>query len=128
MRRRLDRSLGITEGGAMADTFIRESGDLLRFSTVEDAADYMEPIDVRNGEWTAWDSAGQVLTPAVDTRERGRGLFRSTVEHVVLRPTGEHDPEGLLDAVREQLQVLGADARSTLQEALAVWRSVDERS
>jgi hypothetical protein len=110
------------------EIIIRESGDVLRFSTVEDAAEYMEPIDVRNGEWTAWDSARQVLTPAVATRERGRGVFRTTAEQVVLRPTGDHDPEGLLDAVREQLQALGADAPASLHEALAVWRSIDPRS
>ncbi|MCW3003552.1 MAG: hypothetical protein JWQ20_2850 [Conexibacter sp.] len=43
------------------EVIIRGSGDLMRFSSIEEAAQYMEPIDVRSGEWTAWDSAGQRL-------------------------------------------------------------------
>ncbi|MCU1678634.1 MAG: hypothetical protein JWM93_3392 [Frankiales bacterium] len=107
------------------EVIIRGSGDLMRFSSIEEAAEYIEPIDVRNGEWTAWDSAGQRLAPAVESRERGRGWFRTTAEYVVLRPSGDRDPDGLLDAIRERLQVLGAAAPANLEEALEVWQHLN---
>jgi hypothetical protein len=96
-------------------------GDLLLFSTLEAAGQYMEPIDVRNGEWTAWYATGQVLEPAIETVERGRGRLRIPVESVVLRPTDAHDPDGLLDAVRGWLAALGAEVPASLDEALATW-------
>jgi hypothetical protein len=103
------------------DVILSSPGDLLFFSTLEAAGPYMEPIDVRNGEWTAWYATGQVLQPAIETVERGRGWLRISVESVVLRPTNTHDPEGLLKAVRDWLTALGAAAPASLDEALAAW-------
>jgi hypothetical protein len=105
------------------DVILRESGDLLRFATLDDAAREMEPIDVRNGEWTAWDVTGRVLEPTVERTRRGRGIFAITVEHVVLRPTDARDPEGLADTIHQWLLALGTDAPrpATLEQALAMW-------
>jgi hypothetical protein len=103
------------------DVIISAPGDLLRFSTLEAAGPYMEPIDVRNGEWTAWYATGQVLQPTIEMVERGRGLFRVRYESVVLRPTDTQDPEGLLHAIQDWLAALGAEAPASLDEALAAW-------
>ena len=37
---------------------LRRSGDVTFFSSVEDAAAYMEPVDVENNEYFAFDSTG----------------------------------------------------------------------
>ncbi|MBB1062172.1 hypothetical protein [Marilutibacter spongiae] len=38
-----------------------ESGDICVFPSVDAAARYLEPVDVRNGEYVAYDSAGFLL-------------------------------------------------------------------
>ena len=45
-----------------------ENGDLLIFDSREDAEDYLEAIDVRNNEYTAYDSKGTVLDLSVDDK------------------------------------------------------------
>jgi hypothetical protein len=103
------------------DVIICAPGDLLLFSTLEEAGQYMEPIDVRDGEWTAWYATGQVLEPTIEMVERGRRWFRLRYESVVLRPTDTQDPEGLLRAVQDWLVVHGVEAPASLDEALAAW-------
>jgi hypothetical protein len=105
------------------DVVLREPGDLLRFATLDDAEREMEPVDVRNGEWTAWDVTGRVLEPAIEEVKRGRWIFATTVERVVLRPTEERDPEGLTEAIHVWLVALGIDAPrpAGLEQALATW-------
>jgi hypothetical protein len=103
------------------DVIICAPGDLLRFSTLEEAGLQMEAIDVRDGEWTAWYATGQVLDPVIEKVQRGRGWFRYSVEIVVLRPADAHDPEGLLTAVRDWLGAHEVEAPESLDEALASW-------
>jgi len=45
-----------------APIILDENGDVSLFVTLEDAARYMEPIDVRNNEYVAYDSEGYRLT------------------------------------------------------------------
>lgn len=44
-----------------APIVLDENGDVSLFATVEEAARYMEPIDVRNNEYVAYDSEGYRL-------------------------------------------------------------------
>ena len=44
-----------------APIILNENGDVSLFATLEDAARYMEPIDVRNNEYVAYDSEGYRL-------------------------------------------------------------------
>jgi hypothetical protein len=106
------------------EVILREPGDLLRFATPEEAARYMEPVDVRHGEWTAWDATGRVLEPAVEEVRRGRGVFSVAVEQVVLHATEAQDPGGLTDAIHEWLLKRGLDAPppANVEEALSAWR------
>ena|SRR5690606_9792484 len=41
--------------------FLDEHGDISLFASVEAAARYVEPVDVRNGEYAAYDSSGFLL-------------------------------------------------------------------
>lgn len=106
-----------------SDVILREPGDLLRFATIGEAAQYMEPIDVRNGEWTAWDATGRVLDIGVETARRGRGIFSTTFEQVTLCPTETRDPDGLTDAIYAWLVARGIDVPrpASLQQALTSW-------
>lgn len=45
-----------------APIILDENGDVSLFATVEEAARFMEPIDVRNSEYVAYDSEGYRLT------------------------------------------------------------------
>jgi hypothetical protein len=105
------------------DIVLREPGDLLRVATLDEAEREMEPIDVRNGEWALWDVTGRVLEPAIEEVKRGRRIFATTVERVVLRPTEERDPEGLTGAIYEWLVARGLEAQrpASLEEALTAW-------
>jgi hypothetical protein len=51
---------------------LRELGDLVRFPTLDEAARHMEPVEVRHGEWTAWDVTGRVLSRRSEQTRRGR--------------------------------------------------------
>lgn len=105
------------------DIILRTPDDLVRVASLDDAAREMEPIDVRNGEWRAWDATGRVLEPVIEEARRGRWIFTATFEQVVLRPTDEWDPEGLIDAIHAWLTALGIDVPrpATVEEALVVW-------
>ena len=53
-------------------------GDLCVFDTVRWAESYMDPVDVRNGEYVVFDSEGLLLTPRVEDKDRR--------ERIVLKP------------------------------------------
>jgi hypothetical protein len=52
------------------------NGDLLFFRDVEQAETYVEPIDVRNGEYTGFDAEGRTLSLSVESRQEGGVLGR----------------------------------------------------
>jgi hypothetical protein len=52
------------------------NGDLLFFRDVEQAETYVEPIDVRNGEYTGFDAEGRRLSLSVESRQEGGVLGR----------------------------------------------------
>jgi len=59
-------------------------GWLQVFNSAEEAADYMEPIDVENGEWEAFDATGHVLDLSTDRqRTVGAGRLLGPSEEVV---------------------------------------------
>ena len=60
---------------------VNEHGDVEVFTSVEDAEVYLEPIDVRNEEYTAFDSEGRKLSLRVIKSKR-RGLFGLIPYHV----------------------------------------------
>jgi hypothetical protein len=63
---------------------VRGDGDLMVFGSDVDAARRVEPIDVEDGVYRAWDSEGRILTFNVE-RRREPGLIGSrTVEAVTL--------------------------------------------
>lgn len=67
-------------------------GDLLVFNSVEDAQNYIEPIDVQNKEYIAYDSEGRLLDILIITEKPNR--FSSLVgkgEQIVLQPA-ESEP------------------------------------
>ena len=45
----------------------KDSGEVLKFNSLEEMQTYMEPIDVENAEYEAWDRAGRPLRLAVQT-------------------------------------------------------------
>jgi len=53
-------------------------GDLCVFETVAQAESYMEPVDVRNGEYVVFDSEGRLLVPVVASNgNRERTVLKS---------------------------------------------------
>ncbi|MGO4223678.1 hypothetical protein AB4Y64_17725, partial [Lysobacter sp. TAF61] len=91
---------------------IDEHGDISLFPSVEAASRYLEPIDVRNNEYVAYDSAGFLLElvstePVVSIpgylselprREQLAQVLRSFLERAsgVPVPAEVTSPEGLL--------------------------------
>jgi hypothetical protein len=64
---------------------IDENGDISFFETVKDVELYLEPIDVINGEYVAYDSEGHILQLNVE-RKDSANIF-SSLETVVLSPS-----------------------------------------
>jgi hypothetical protein len=66
---------------------IDNHGDLLVFESVEEAQGYLEPMDVKNLEYEAFDSEGRLLNVKVIESHEGwkaSKLFGYTSEQVVL--------------------------------------------
>lgn len=75
------------------------------FDSIEEAAAYMEPIDVENHEWEAFDAAGHVLGVSLH-RRRTRGLSRLLgPSEEVVQITEASPPTVDRDRLRELLLV-----------------------
>lgn len=73
---------------------VNENGNLMFFASVQDAERYLEPVDVRNGEYVAYDADGRRLDLSVES-ERVPALFGMThddVERVRVRAAGDAAP------------------------------------
>ena len=86
--------------------------ELLLFRSIEAAENYLEPIDVENGEYPAvYDSQGQLLELKVERIATSRmfGLFPGVEEHVRIRyRPGARDGAGeLAEKLRAYLGRLG---------------------
>jgi hypothetical protein len=64
--------------------FVYEKGPLYIFKSVNDAESYLEPIDVKNNEYVAYDSEGRLLCLSATS-------FHVTIESAELEPN--HAPE-----------------------------------
>jgi hypothetical protein len=64
---------------------IDENGDISFFESVKDVELYLEPIDVINGEYVAYDSEGHILQLSVECKDSAN-IF-SPLETVVLSPS-----------------------------------------
>jgi hypothetical protein len=92
---------------------LNAGGDIKFFCTKEDAEVHMEPIDVRNGYYIAYDSEGRRLTIDIIEKEVKLfwGLDRAMVEHTVITGTPEepvHQEELRLLLV-DHFELLGID-------------------
>jgi hypothetical protein len=76
------------------------SAEVRSFSSVEAMESYLEPIDVEDDEYLAWDAEGVALRFKVDTSAGGRRWLR-------LIPTGVRDLEGLCEAISQHALKLG---------------------
>lgn len=96
---------------------VSERGELLFFRSVADAEAYLEPVDVEQEEYVAYDSQGARLSLAVVRREHSTlaGLWRFPVSCVAVRePSGERQEQELRRLLLDFLERLGED-RSRLE-------------
>ena len=71
---------------------VDEHGDLMVFASESELSDYLEPIDVRNGEYIAYDSKGEQLTLLVETEKlRSKILGQTLRERVIVGPRIDGD-------------------------------------
>lgn len=68
--------------------FIDNNGDISVFTSVQDAENWIEPIDVLNSEYEAFDSDGRSLVLAVN-KQQG---FSSLVQEIVQISLAETEP------------------------------------
>jgi hypothetical protein len=75
---------------------VSENGDLMIFKSVEQAQAALEPIDVKNGEYVAYDSEGFLLAFEI-VRFKKNNIFRANheVEAVELKKSTKHCPKQL---------------------------------
>lgn len=85
-----------------APIILSENGDVSFFDSVHAAEEYVEPIDVRNQEYVAYDRTGRRLDLRVVTKYR----LRDVVE-IVDREDAETAPEELGELMRTHLSALG---------------------
>jgi len=99
----------------MAVLILADDGPML-FETDEQAASYLEPIDVRNGEYRAFDLEGKSRALVVTTTKKRRllGLGELAVDSVQIGEADPTTPPSLPAAealVRYLSRVHGLDAR-----------------
>ena len=63
--------------------FVWEPNDLASFGSVEEAESYLEPIDVRNNLYSAYDVEGRRLTLGI-TASSKKSLFGSPIDRVTV--------------------------------------------
>lgn len=86
---------------------VNENGDLSFFASIKGAENYLEPIDVRNGEYVGYDSEGRLLSFStnIESRPGLLGIGSRNVEAVKITEA-ESEPkhqEELLDALKRFL-------------------------
>jgi hypothetical protein len=89
-------------------------GHTLVFETPAEAESYMEPVDVRNGEYRVFDSEGRLLMPQVDSKGRRE---RTTLKSAELVPTHEEEVRSILLRVLAKLRITapGMDVMNLMQ-------------
>jgi hypothetical protein len=101
---------------------VEEYGNLMFFKSAADAERYLEPIDVRNGEYVAYDSVGRRLTLGVAKKESKffYGMLKDTMEVVTVRDgNGVDAADELSQILRKFLERFGRTRKSTEGVALA---------
>jgi len=88
---------------------IEEHGDLLVFPDEVAACEYLEPVDIVNNEYVAYDSAGNIIELAVeDAVTISRIAGTTTVQTVVVRgKTDVNRAAELEQKIRDFLAVVG---------------------
>jgi hypothetical protein len=100
---------------------VDEYGDLAFFRSAADAERYLEPIDVKNEEYTAYDSVGRRLTLGVARKETRffYGILKGAVEVVTVRDeSGVDAAEELRQLLLEYLEGTGKSTKSLEGAAL----------
>lgn len=92
--------------------FVIERGDnILAFRSVESAERYLEPADVKSGEYAVFDSVGQRILLDITTESKVLFSFwEVNVERTKLRPAEEWNRDYLVASLRAFLTRLGEEA------------------
>lgn len=99
---------------------VDKTGDVTVFDTAQELEQYVEPVDVLQDEFTAYDSEGRLLSLQVTHVTQGR--FLKVRLPVVRVSEAEHDPshcDDLRRALLAFLQQLGYDETASAPEPLS---------
>jgi hypothetical protein len=94
--------------GICPPIIVDEQGTATVFESIEDAERYLEPIDVKNGEYVAYDSEGRLLR-LVPTSPR------ITIENAELEP---HHPSEVRNLLTRLLAYTGVPEEILQKESL----------
>ena len=79
---------------------LKDCGDVRSFGSLDAMQNWMEPIDVENGEYEAWDRVGVPLRLAV----------RQAAAWLIVEPSGASQPDQLRVAIAEYARVNNVQA------------------
>ncbi|MBF0435864.1 MAG: hypothetical protein HQL77_10900 [Magnetococcales bacterium] len=85
---------------------VSENGSLILFKTVQDAENYLEPIDIINQEYEIFDSDGKILRQRVAKRTIKYSFWRRTVnvDGIYIDDGDESNPERLKKLLQKFLK------------------------
>lgn len=95
--------------------YVRDDAkDVMSFPSVEVMQGYLEPIDIENHEFEAWDAEGRVLELAVGkpksqwlkVSQSDRTLLQGEFAEIRDRARPYHDPEPLLRSLGRKLGII----------------------
>ena len=107
---------------------IYEHGDILLFTEVNRACDYLEPVDVKNNEYVAYDADGNLLELKVALVKR-KNIVGITVEQeavVIEEGCAGKDTKGLADKIRSFLLCVGVSDINEEYELSDLVRSLQQ--
>ena len=106
---------------------IDEHGDISVFMSIAEASDYIEPIDVRNNEYLAYDSEGRCLELSIES-EIIKGIFNRSInqEKVQITASSVTDSCNLSIKIRLFLEAIGnsVSTKATLPELVKMLKAL----
>ena len=97
---------------------LKDCGEVITFSTQHKLRGHLEPIDVENNEYEAWDADGRVLALSVgprksewlEIRRTDQMLPNEAFAEVKTKALPYRDPQPLLRVIGRKLGLLRADS------------------
>lgn len=99
---------------------VNENGDIDIFRDLETTENYLEPIDIKNGEYEIFDSEGRVIEQSIQKKKKY--FLSAETETVLLSPSNTFDAPRLSKILKRHLISINIhfNNESSLEDILSI--------